>query len=120
VLIIAFITGLAIDSVFNTGGIHAFSSVMVAYLRPFILRFISNPYDLEQTVRPGIKSIGFNNFVKYAAILLLVHNLAIVYLEVFSFSSFFLNFVIALINTALTLLVCLLLEGLFRKENVRQ
>jgi rod shape-determining protein MreD len=119
ILLIAFFSGLAIDSVFNSGGIHSFSTVLVAFLRPLILRFVSNPYDLELAFRPGMKSLGFLNFVKYSVILVFVHNFMVLYLEAFSFSGFLLNFLIVLINTALTVLVCLLLEAMFRKEKIR-
>ncbi len=116
-LILAFVTGLFYDSVFNTGGVHAFSTVFIAYFRSRILRIFANNFDIENAYRPGIKSMGVFNFLKFSFILLFIHNLLIYFLEVFHFNNFFSNFLIVIINTLLTLVVCVLLDLLFKKES---
>ncbi len=118
-LLISFLTGLAMDSIFNSGGIHAFSTVLTAFVRPLFLKILTNPYDLELAFSPGIRSLGFLNFLKYSSILIFIHNFSVAFLEVFNFSNFFFNLLIVLINSTLTLLICLMLEALFRKEKTR-
>ncbi len=119
ILLTGFFTGIAVDSVFNTGGIHAFSTVFIAYLRPKVLKYFERSIDFELAYRPGIQSMGFMNFLRYTIIIVFFHNLLIFYLEVFHFRSFFSNFFIVIVNTLLTSLICIMFEALFKKEKFR-
>ncbi|HLW14814.1 MAG TPA: rod shape-determining protein MreD [Flavobacteriaceae bacterium] len=38
-ILLGFILGLAVDIYSNSGGVHAGASVLIAYLRPFLLKF---------------------------------------------------------------------------------
>jgi hypothetical protein len=118
-LLLACIVGLGVDSVFNTGGIHAFSSVFVAFARPRILKSFEQSYDKELAFRPGIQTMGFLNFLKYSLVIVFIHNFLIFYLEVFHLRGFFYHLFIVIVNTVLTTFVCLLLEALFKKEKFR-
>lgn len=88
VLLSAFIIGISVDIFSNTLGLHAFASVLVAFLRPALVGAITNrETDMEDY--PGIKQNGLLWFVYYASLMVFVHHLAFFYLEVFSFSNFF-------------------------------
>lgn len=115
-LIIAFVMGFFVDAVFNTGGIHAFVTVFVAFIRPVILRSFENSYDTELSFRPGMKSMGLLNFSKFTIVMVFIHHLLIHFIEIFHFNSFFSNLLIVIINTILTSLVCIIFEALFKKE----
>lgn len=118
-LLLGFITGLAVDSVFNTGGIHAFSTVFICYFRPYVLRFFERSIDLELAFRPGIQAMGFMNFLRYTVFIVFIHNLFIFFLEVFHFGNFFFNLFLIIVNTLLTSFICIIFEALFKKEKFR-
>jgi rod shape-determining protein MreD len=83
-LLLGFGLGLIIDSFTNTPGVHAFATVLVAYLRkPVINAFIS----VEEGANPlpGLYSFGVAAFVKYLVTLVVIHHTAFYFLEVFSF-----------------------------------
>jgi hypothetical protein len=118
-LMTAFLTGLAVDSVFNTGGIHAFATVFIAFMRPIILNRIEFVMDRDLVYRPGIRSMGWLNFLKYTFIISFIHQFTLFYLEVFHFRYFFYHLLIVLLNTLLTTVICLLIEVLFKAERSR-
>jgi rod shape-determining protein MreD len=86
-LMSGFILGLTIDVFANTPGIHASSTVFMAYVRPYVLN-ASNVEDKEQMLIPSISNLGFAWFARYAAILILVHHFFLFYVEIFSFQGF--------------------------------
>jgi hypothetical protein len=87
---IGFAYGLLIDYFSNTFGLHASACIMIMYLRPTILKYISpkNGYDL--TLIPSIRDMGYFWFLYYAGIVLFIHHLWFFLFEYFSLSNFFL------------------------------
>ena len=120
-LILAFITGITIDMFGSSGGMHAAATVFMAFARPGVLRLIAprDGYESEMGLTPQI--MGFNWFVTYLAIMVVLHHLACFYLEVFRFSEFFITFFKALLNSAITIALILVGEYLFgqSKKNAR-
>ncbi len=86
-LILAFLIGLTIDVFCNSLGIHAAASVFIAYLRPLVIRFISNREE-DRNDYPGLLQNKFSWFLSYVSILVFLHHLVLFNLEVFSFSNF--------------------------------
>lgn len=120
ILLLGFACGLMLDSIFNTGGIHAFSCVFIAYMRPKVLRIFEHSYDQETAFRPGIQSLGLSNFIKYTLGIVFIHNFVILFIEVFTLSLFFKNLFIVIVNTILTTFFCVVFEALLKKERSRQ
>ncbi len=118
-LLIGFATGLIVDSVFNTGGVHAFASVFTMFMRPNILKTFEQSFDYDTTFRPGTQSMGFTNFIKYTISMTFIHNFVLFYLEVLTLKSFFFHLLIVIANTLLTTLFCVVFEALFKKEKSR-
>ncbi len=83
-MLLAFVLGFIIDIFCNSYGIHAAASVLVAYLRPYIMRLVATREDLEKPY-PSIANFG-RSYYLYALILILVHHLMLFALEAFSFS----------------------------------
>ncbi len=115
-LLSAFFLGLSLDMFADTGGVNAASLLFVAFLRPLTLKIL-NPRDgyLPDT-KPGISQYGFLWFVKYAFILIFIHNLLYWLFIKFSFSNFFLTLYKAFISTLLVLILVLLSQFLFGKN----
>lgn len=89
VILLSFILGITIDLFTNTGGIHAFSSVLMGFVRHPVLKLIAprEGYDVKHV--PTLQEFGFSWFFSYAGILVLVHHTSYFFLEVFRLSSFF-------------------------------
>jgi rod shape-determining protein MreD len=112
VLLLAFVTGLVIDMFSDTAGMHAAACVLMAYVRPAVLRFYSprDGYDTEAV--PGIAQFGFQWFLVYAGTLVLIHHLALFFIEVFRFSEFPATIARALLSASVTLVLILIAQFL--------
>ncbi|WP_372754256.1 rod shape-determining protein MreD [Labilibaculum sp.] len=86
-LVFSFILGLSIDIFSNTLGMHASACVFMAYLRPYVLNYLSLRDGYEQGTSPCISNYGFAWFFKYSMILVLAHHSFLFFIEVFSFSN---------------------------------
>jgi rod shape-determining protein MreD len=120
-LIVAFATGLTIDMFGSSGGMHAAATVFMAFARPGVLRLIAprDGYDAEMKLSP--QTMGFNWFITYVSIMVLLHHTMCFYIEVFRFSEFFVTFFKVLINSAITVALIVIGEYLFgqSKRNAR-
>jgi len=88
VLISAFLLGLSVDVFSNTLGIHAFATVFVSYLRPIIIRLITNREE-DMSEYPGLQQNGFIWFLYYTILMVVIHHSVLFFVEVFSFINFF-------------------------------
>ncbi|NPA67230.1 MAG: rod shape-determining protein MreD [Chlorobi bacterium] len=87
-LLSAFFTGLILDMFEDTGGVHAASLLIAAFLRPMVLRILSTRDGYLPDTSPSITLYGFSWFLKYAFILALVHNAAYYIFLKFGFQDF--------------------------------
>jgi len=80
---LAFLLGLFVDLFYNSIGVHAGACTLVAYLRHFLLMFIS-PRDGYK--KDGLTSYEYSIswFLSYMAMFLFVHQLVLYSLEAFS------------------------------------
>jgi len=82
-IVAAFCIGLFVDVFYNSLGVHAGTCTLIAFLRPYILQFLS-PSD-------GYKKEGLTSYeygmvwsLSYLSILLFIHQLTLYSLEAFS------------------------------------
>ena len=98
-LIVAFILGICIDLFNDTGGVHAAATLIIAFVRPFILRLsfgLSYDYNTLKIAKADFKS----QFL-YITIMIAIHHIFL-----FSFEYFSLDFFIKIVkNTVLSLVV---------------
>ncbi|MFM7022604.1 MAG: rod shape-determining protein MreD [Flavobacteriales bacterium] len=114
-LIIAFTLGIILDFFSDSGGIHAAACVPLTYIRPFILRTVGTE-SKKDNYNPTIKDLGFNRYLPYAGIMVLIHHSILFYLEAFEFSLFFSTFVKMLGSSVLTLIFIVIIQYIFIKE----
>jgi rod shape-determining protein MreD len=116
VLALAFVTGLVIDMFTDTAGMHAAATVLMAYVRPAVLRFYAprDGYDAEAV--PDIAHFGFQWFLVYTATLIFIHHLALFFIEVFRLSGFISTMSRVLLSSVATLALVLITQFLFRKS----
>ena len=115
-LVSSFFLGLSIDMFAHTPGLHASASVLMAFLRPGVIRLLSGTKSLEPGMKPGLKSMGFRWFFLYSTILILVHHLFLFYVEIFRFSEFLQTLYRAVLSAIITLVLVILTEYLFIKK----
>lgn len=112
---LAFVLGITIDFFSDSGGIHAAACVPIAYIRPFILRTVGTE-SKKDSYTPTIKDLGFNRYLTYAGIIVLMHHTILFYLEAFEFSLFFSTLFKTLGSTVLTLIFVVIIQYIFIKD----
>ncbi len=100
-LLLGFGTGLVIDMFSNTPGVHASATVLIAFIRPFLLS-TANLDDQEKAIAPTTVNMGYSTFFRYAAIMILIHHFFLFYVEVFSIVGFFHTFLRSLFSSIFT------------------
>jgi len=110
-LFLSFLLGLFVDLFIGTGGIHAFSCVMIAFLRKPFLRFISSA-DFEFT------DFSFNSLSRiqkftFLLVLIICHHLCVFLLDNFKWTNLFIQFQKVIITSFITLVFCYILIFLF-------
>jgi len=111
-LLIGLVCGLSIDMFTNTMGMHASASVLLAYVRPLLLKAIAPRDGYEFGVRPTVSDLGLAWYLKYAMVLILIHHFWLIFLEVYSFVSFFNTLLRAVLSSLFTFLLVLLSQYL--------
>ena len=117
---ISFVLGLAVDMFNNTLGIHAAACVLLAFVRPYLLKIMA-PRDGYEGERPlSLQVMGFGWFITYCALMIFIHHAVIFYLEVFRLSEFFSTFFRMMLSMVLTVGLILLTEFFFFKTKAEK
>lgn len=114
-VLISFFVGLLIDAFYNTMGMHAAASTLVGYLRPYLLLLITPQRGYDEKSDFSIQSMGFIWFLTYAGSLVLLHHFFVFFLELGSFSLFFVT-ILKIFATVLFTLLMLIILQFFRKN----
>lgn len=101
-LILAFLTGLVIDLFSGTIGVHAFATVMAGFVRPWVLSLNITAEASEPETSPSSYRNGLRWFLIYVVMVVMIHHLALFFVEIFSFRNFFLTLLRVLLSTAAT------------------
>ena len=113
-LFLAFAMGLSVDFFENTGGVHAAACLVIAYIRPLVLRFsFGINYDY-QTLK--FYNEGFKQRFNYLAIMVFSHHLVMFALEAFSFKHILYILKSTLFSGIFSLFLMLLFIQLIRKK----
>jgi rod shape-determining protein MreD len=115
-LLVGFGTGLVMDLFGNTPGIHTVACTVMVYARALMLRALAPREGFDPTDRATIAHMGLTWFITYAGVLILIHHLALFFLEVYRFSGFLSTFARALGSASATLLLCLLTQLLISRQ----
>ncbi|MBN1252932.1 MAG: hypothetical protein JXR51_13105 [Bacteroidales bacterium] len=107
-LITAFFLGLLIDIFSDTLGLNSSASVLIAFIRPWILNSLSPRDGYEVSTFPRIYYQGLVWFIKYAAILILFHQIAYYFLDAFGFDNLGLTLIKVIIGSFITLSIIVL------------
>ena len=117
-MIIAFAAGFALDSFRHNPGFHTAACVLIAYLRPFLINLLIPQEGAETNYEePSIKSMGgILPYLFYAGVLTLVHHGWLFILEAWQFGNFWYFLVKTLLSTAVSLVLIIITEMLFVRQ----
>jgi rod shape-determining protein MreD len=107
-LVLALVMGLILDLFMGTPGVHSFATVLIAFIRPNVLNLIAPHDGYDPNTLPRVGQMGLIWFIKYAAIIIVIHHFVLFYAEVFSFSHFFFTLLKALLSSFFTLVFVVL------------
>lgn len=110
-LLWGFSIGLAVDLFSNTPGMNAAATTFLALMLPRITQLYLPKGDTEVFV-PGIYTVGFAFFVKYAFTAILLHHSALFLIESFSFWDVHILLLKIVWSTLLTFFCVMALDGL--------
>lgn len=110
ILLWAFVCGLLCDIASLTLGIGAASITLVAFVQPVLLRLMT-PKDAPEDMQPAYSTMGFWNYVGYAAILTSLFILCYFLLQSFTFNHIIDLGISCGASWLLTLFLCLIFEG---------
>ena len=103
-LILAFITGLTVDIFSNTGGLHAFASTLIAFVRPFWIQIAIPRSNYDDLSNIKLKEVEFGQFIAYSSVILLLHHFVLYLTESLAWGDLLLIIGKAIINTLISLL----------------
>ena len=112
-LLVAFLIGSLVDWFFKTPGLHAAASLLIAYLRPYLVNLLlpkeATDWGNEE---PSTKTMGAVPYTLYMVLLTLFHHAYLIFLEWLQFGSF-VYFIAKLFATGIVSLLLILIADLF-------
>lgn len=116
-MVLAFALGFTLDCFTKTYGLHAAACVMIAYLRPFLINLLlTNEGSDINYGEPSIQRMGFTPYFTYLTILTFVHHTLLFFLQALQTGGLFYFIVKSLFSTAVSLVLILLTELLFKRK----
>lgn len=113
-LLIGFVTGFIVDVFSNTFGMHASATVLIAYLRPFLIQYQMDSKGAERA-EVGIRSQGLGSFLAYILPLILIHHSMLFLMEINHFGMILYTVLRIAASTLFTMIMIVILE-LFSKR----
>lgn len=115
-LILGFITGLAIDIFSGTMAMHTIATTLTAYSRPFILTLFAPRDGYESRTSPTLKYYDLFWVIRYSVLLVLIHHSCLFLVEVFRFSGLFYTLLRIILSSILTSVLIIISQLLFYKN----
>ena len=109
-----FALGWLLDTFYNTHGMHAFSTVLVAWLRPNFFKILTPVNGYDERFSISLEEMKWMWFFPYLGLMLFTHHLVLFLLEASDASLFGLSLLKAILSALLGMAVFALLE-LFNK-----
>lgn len=110
----AFALGLLVDIFSDTPGMNAAATVWLAFVRPVVLQLFV-PRDTVEAFVPSMRALGIVPFLKYLVVCTLIHHIALLCIESFSFAHLGILLLRIAASTLLSVACILALEGIRKK-----
>lgn len=116
-LIASFLLGLILDLFLDSGGVHAASCVVLAFVRPYLFKFSFGLSYEYQTVR--LNDVLTPERFSFIFLAVVLHHFTLFLLELFSVEFIWEIGLRTLISTIFTLVICILLIYLIKPSKYR-
>lgn len=113
VLLLGFFLGLAVDVFYDTTGMHALSTVLLAFLRKTWIKANIPRGGYEENVPPTLLNMGPAWFTSYALPLILVHHSTFFYADVAGTDNYESLLVRVLSSTFFTFILGIIIQVIF-------
>jgi rod shape-determining protein MreD len=113
-LLLAFGLGLTIDTFSNTVGMHAFATVLAAFLRSGIIKLFTS-IEEGNNPTPSFYTFGVSAYVKYVVLVVFIHHATLFTLEAFSFSNYWITLAKIALSSLVTILMILGIQSFSKK-----
>ncbi len=110
VILISFLIGLLVDIFYNTAGAHVSASVMIGYLRGYIVKFLFPTKGVENEIVISLKDMGAERFVRYVAILTIIHHSMLFFVEAGGFDFFLITVLKIICSVIFTTFLIIILQ----------
>ncbi len=116
---LAFLMGIIIDMFYDTPGLHAAASVILAFVRVLFVSITVQRDGFDAEPEPTLGNMGFRWFLTYSTVLILIHHFFLFCLEVFRFSEIQYTLLRFLSSSLFTLFLILITSFLFYRRKER-
>jgi len=106
-------SGLAMDWTMGTVGINTAATVLVAFLRPYVLHMLCRRDDAREEGVPSVERLGKAVFLNYLAVLVLIHHAAFFAMEALSGQYALQTILRTIVSGLVTIGFCWLIARLF-------
>jgi hypothetical protein len=114
-----FLMGFAIDIFYDSLGLHAFSSVLVMYVRNYWLTLITPQGGYDSSATPSIAINGMQWFLVYTIPLVFLHHSVLFFVEAGGFGMFWFTLWKIITSTIFTTIVTVIVQFLFPSGKYR-
>lgn len=118
-MVVGFLSGLSVDFLMNTFGMHASAGVLVAYIRPELYRLFAPRDGYDMMSQPIAKDMGYKWFLSVYGIAIVLHHLWFFILEYFNWSLWMHILKKTLLSSIITLVIFILIQILFFSKSRR-
>ena len=119
VVLLGFLLGLSIDIFSGVLGLHALATLVIAFVRPFVITIIPLRVEREEHLLPIFHDMKLAWYLRYVFLLTLIHHFVYFMVDAFTFYNFFKTCLVVLVNTLFTLLCIFIIQILFYKPSKR-
>lgn len=110
--------GVVMDFLMGTAGINTMASVLMAFLRPYVLNSLYSRDDLRDGGVPSPERLGHHIFLNYLVILVVVHHAVFFSLEALSWSHILRTAVRIIASSSVTVAAVWLVDRIFTAKFV--
>ena len=114
-ILVSFFLGLFLDMFLDTGGIHAAATVLLAYIRPVLLKFSFGAAYEYQAIK--FDSTEVYQRLTYFVFAIVLHHFVVFGLEIFDGSKINYIFRLSILSSLFTLILAIPLTALISRPN---
>jgi hypothetical protein len=118
VLLLSFLMGFTIDLFVATPGINAAAMVFLGFLRNILLPFLEPRDNYEPGTHPSVAEYGWAWYMRYAVILVVLHHIALFFLDAFSLKNGGTTLIYSLYSSVFTLILIVLSQSSTSKRTL--